>query len=112
MIDVTIRRWRVMVAMGVVLAGLSVVAMGQTEGGRLTGPRLASEQPAASEAAAPQPPAAPASAGAAQEPSLSFLNLLTKGGWAMWPLAACSLLGLALIIERGLAPAAEPDPAG
>jgi biopolymer transport protein ExbB len=39
-----------------------------------------------------------------QEPGkTSFLKLLTMGGWAMWPLAACSLLGLALAIERGLA---------
>jgi len=50
--------------------------------------------------------AAPASAPAESTPPVtrtSFLNLLTKGGWAMWPLAACSLMGLALAIERGLA---------
>ena len=58
-------------------------------------PRLASDQtdtPAAESAAAPD-----------TTPKLSFLHLLTQGGWAMIPLGLCSLVGLALIIERGMA---------
>jgi biopolymer transport protein ExbB len=71
-------------------------AQAQTQ---LHGPPMASErQDAATQAATP---AAPAN----EQPlnKTSFLELLSKGGWAMWPLAACSLLGLALAIERGLA---------
>lgn len=34
---------------------------------------------------------------------ISFLNLLVRGGWFMVPLAACSLLGVALIAERYVA---------
>jgi biopolymer transport protein ExbB len=71
-------------------------AQAQTQ---LHGPPMASErQDAATQAAAP--------ASTTNEPvpnRTSFLELLSKGGWAMWPLAACSLLGLALAIERGLA---------
>lgn len=29
-----------------------------------------------------------------------LFELLAKGGWVMWPLALCSLLGVAVIIER------------
>ena len=58
-----------------------------------TPPQLASDRDMA---AATEP--------APEQPSrLSFLHLLTQGGWAMIPLALCSLVGLALIIERGLA---------
>ena len=56
-------------------------------------PRLASDAPP------PTTDTAPAPTGE----RISFLNLLTRGGWAMLPLAACSLLALALIIERGFA---------
>lgn len=38
-----------------------------------------------------------------QTPKMSFLELLGKGRWFMLPIGACSLLGLALIIERLLA---------
>jgi biopolymer transport protein ExbB len=31
---------------------------------------------------------------------LKVLNLFQQGGWVMWPLLACSLLALAIIIER------------
>lgn len=58
-------------------------------------PRLASEGPP-DRTTAPQTPPENGS-------KISFLNLLTRGGWAMIPLAACSLLGLALIIERAVA---------
>jgi biopolymer transport protein ExbB len=33
-------------------------------------------------------------------PKLSFLQLLLKGGWFMVPIVICSLLGVAVIIER------------
>src|SRR5687767_10533277 len=48
-----------------------------------------------------QPATAPA-AGAAQE-RMSFLQLLLRGGWFMAPIAATSLVGFALVIERLLA---------
>jgi len=47
-----------------------------------------------------------APAGAAQPPGperMSFLNLLLKGGWFMVPIGLCSLLGLAVILERLIA---------
>lgn len=34
------------------------------------------------------------------EVKMSFFTLLARGGWLMWPLGACSLLGLALIADR------------
>jgi biopolymer transport protein ExbB len=57
-------------------------------------PRLASDA---------SPPTSTDSSPAPTVERISFLNLLTRGGWAMLPLAACSLLALALIIERGMA---------
>ena len=54
-------------------------------------------------------PARPATAPATQEasaeapPGENFLQLLMKGGWFMLPIAAASLVGLALIIERAVA---------
>ena len=47
-----------------------------------------------------QPTTAPATA--VQE-KMSFLQLLLKGGWFMVPIAATSLVGVALVIERLLA---------
>lgn len=72
-------------------------AQAQTQ---LHGPPMASERQDAATA-----PAAASAAPTSEQPinKTSFLELLSKGGWAMWPLAACSLLGLALAIERGLA---------
>lgn len=32
----------------------------------------------------------------------SLLELFWKGGFAMWPLLACSMLGIAIVIERGV----------
>ncbi len=58
-------------------------------------PQLASERANPSAATADAPPA--------DQSKLSFLHLLAQGGWAMIPLALCSLIGVALIIERGLA---------
>jgi biopolymer transport protein ExbB len=34
---------------------------------------------------------------------VSFLQLLLKGGWFLAPIGACSLIGLALILERSIA---------
>lgn len=41
----------------------------------------------------------PAAAGAT-EVRMSFMTLLARGGFLMWPLGACSLLGLALVADR------------
>ena len=59
----------------------------------------------AAQAGKAAPPAgAPAGAEApkadAQPPSMSMLELFERGGWFMLPIAACSLVGLALVIER------------
>jgi biopolymer transport protein ExbB len=78
-----------------VLLLLTFVTFAQAQA-PLHGPSLASERnDVTTTNTAPVPAAAPA--------KTSFLKLLTMGGWAMIPLAACSLLGLALAIERGLA---------
>lgn len=34
------------------------------------------------------------------EVKMSFFSMLARGGWLMWPLGACSLLGVALITDR------------
>jgi biopolymer transport protein ExbB len=52
-------------------------------------------------------PAAPATQSAARTPDnpddLSFLQLLTKGGWFMVPIGVASMIGMALILERAVA---------
>ncbi len=66
-------------------------------------------QPARAQEIAPQPPDVEATQAAesntAKEPAkrMSLLELLMKGRWFMVPIGACSLLGLAIIIERALA---------
>jgi biopolymer transport protein ExbB len=81
-------RLRAWIGAVIVVMGVGV-AVGQ--------PKLASEAgAAASEPAASLPAAAPMA-------KQSFLDLLMRGGWAMIPLGACSLMALALMIERGLA---------
>ncbi|MCD6304119.1 MAG: MotA/TolQ/ExbB proton channel family protein [Planctomycetes bacterium] len=45
----------------------------------------------------------PASRPAASAERMSFLQLLLKGGWFMVPIGLCSLLGLAVVIERLIA---------
>ncbi len=80
--------WLLCVIVILFVANLSVLAQS-------TGPALASDR----DAAAPSDTAAVPEVGS----HLSFLHLLAEGGWAMVPLALCSLVGVALIIERGLA---------
>jgi biopolymer transport protein ExbB len=77
------------------IMAFTTLAQAQTT---LHGPALASER---QDAAAAGPGSGSASDAAPAK--TSFLELLSKGGWAMWPLAACSLMGLALAIERGMA---------
>ncbi len=57
------------------------------------------QQPAAP---APQAPGKPVQK-VERTPTMSFLELLMKGGYFMIPIAGCSLLGLAVIIERFIA---------
>jgi biopolymer transport protein ExbB len=78
----------------VAMMTLASAAMAQVP---LTGPapKLASEQQSSAPVEMPKPAPTPE--------KTSFLHLLTMGGWAMIPLAACSLVGLALAIERGMA---------
>lgn len=51
-------------------------------------------------ASPPEAPASPETPPAAVEVKTSFFTMLTLGGFLMWPLAACSLLGVALIADR------------
>jgi biopolymer transport protein ExbB len=81
--------WRIMFAMLLLFFVMTVPAFAQaTQSG------LASDRDAASIDVASGPD---------QPSKLSFLHLLVQGGWAMIPLGLCSLVGVALIIERGLA---------
>ncbi|MGN6367238.1 MAG: MotA/TolQ/ExbB proton channel family protein [Phycisphaerae bacterium] len=76
-------------------AAIVLVLSVSTSRAQTSAPRLASEQtdtPPAENNTAPE-----------NTSKLSFLHLLTQGGWAMIPLGVCSLVGLALIIERGMA---------
>jgi biopolymer transport protein ExbB len=82
--------WRWTLAALVLLLATTLPGFAQA-----TQPPLASDR-----AAAPAADVAPAPD---QASKLSFLHLLVQGGWAMIPLALCSLIGVALIIERGLA---------
>ncbi|MCE9591507.1 MAG: MotA/TolQ/ExbB proton channel family protein [Planctomycetes bacterium] len=49
--------------------------------------------------AGPTPPAAPHAA-VPEIARLSLLDLFLSGGWLMWPLALCSLITFALIVDR------------
>ena len=53
--------------------------------------------------AATPPPTVPVPTEADTDTRLSFLELLLEGGWFMVPIALCSLLGVAVIIERLIA---------
>jgi len=76
---------RVLVALGVVLVIRAAV--------------LAQAVPPAEQSAAP----APAQDTSATLPKLSPIDLFWKAGFFIWPLAACSVLSVALIIERFMA---------
>ena len=54
------------------------------------------------DAPADQPTTAPAEA-ASDTPSLSPLELISKAGYFIYPLALCSILAVAIIIERFIA---------
>lgn len=49
------------------------------------------------------PDAPPVDVAVEQTPHISFLQLLMKGGWFMVPIGLCSLVGMAIIIERAMA---------
>ena len=57
--------------------------------------------------AAPAPAAAPATSAEKVEesktPEMTFMEILLKGRWFMLPIGLCSLLGLAIIVERMIA---------
>lgn len=59
--------------------------------------------PQSAAGAEPAPAQQPAQSQAQPAHSQSFLQLLMKGGWFMLPIAAASLIGLALILERSMA---------
>jgi biopolymer transport protein ExbB len=74
-------RWTVAAAIALASASLALQALAQ----------------------APAPAAAPATAAAAEPPlrvesNKTLWDLIRSGGWAMWPLGACSVLTLGLVI--------------
>ena len=88
--------WGVLWVMVVLVAG--TVARAQSATGDAGGATLTLQPPTAAPAAATEVRAEQPEA--TVKPKLSFLQLLLKGGWFMVPIVACSLLGMALIIER------------
>jgi biopolymer transport protein ExbB len=65
------------------------------------------QPPTESTDTATAPPSSPdnsaaSGTGVSQRESLDFLDLLTRGGPLMWPLAALSILVVALVIERAI----------
>ena len=63
---------------------------------------LAAQESTPQTAAGDNTVAAPADLGNAK-PAMSFFDLLTRGGFLMWPLLAVSVLAVTLTIERAIA---------
>ncbi len=79
------------------LFGLAIVASIPT----FASARQESNPPAA--AATNSPTSADPTSDGGPRPTMSFFQLLTRGGFLMWPLLALSILGVTLTIERAIA---------
>jgi biopolymer transport protein ExbB len=83
-------------ALATLVLGWVVVFQAIAQGPALPG----ADAPVPAETAPAEEPAAQAPAGPTDPEHMSFLELLLKGRWFMVPIGACSLLGVAIILER------------